>query len=301
MTRTGILLQVACAAVIISRALSASTLRRRQSSDIRCLQCDHVSDPADCDDYSICGHGEICSTREFIDHHDMKSYRMGCQSSQICSLYKDAATIFGRRRDVFSEDEARLCFDCCSENDCNSAICTPNGGGATPLTQVVSTTPPRIPTRTSTATATTTKDYVCPSGFKTWKTSCYSFSQTNVIWDDGRKLCQDKGADLVSINTQEEDSFITNQLENLIVPDTVRGMWLGSTYDDADNKFKWVDGTDVSYGRFKTGSPRRLTGYSLVVINPAVNSAFAGWPWGSDVGSVYKRGFICEMKQPSRH
>ncbi|XP_046575901.1 sperm receptor for egg jelly-like [Haliotis rubra] len=309
MTRTRILLQVACAAVLFSHGLSSSTtLRKRQRfptsrSDLRCLQCDHVSDPADCEVYSICGHGEICFTREIIDHHDKQAYRMGCESSQICSLYKNAETIFGRRRYVLSEEEARLCFDCCSTDDCNSALCPFTASGTTTFKQADTTTTKSIQTTVAgktaatTTEATTTTGSGCPSGFVNWKMSCYFFNLTNAYWADGRNYCRSNGADLASINTPEEDTFITQQLESLQVPAEVRGMWLGGTYDDVNNKFKWLDGSDVMYGRFKPGAPRKQMGECLLLINPTVNAIFAGWPWASDRGSALKRGFICETKQ----
>ncbi|XP_067653480.1 CD302 antigen-like isoform X2 [Haliotis asinina] len=308
MTRTATLLQVACAAVLIAHGLCSSTLKKRQRfatprSDVRCLQCDHVSDPTDCEVYSICGHGEICFTREIIDHHDNTVYRMGCESSRICSLYKNAETIFGRRREVLSKEEERLCFDCCTTNDCNSALCPVTAGGSTAFKQVQTTTPKSTQTTfagktaATTTEATTTTSSGCPSGFVNWKTSCYFFNLTNAHWDDGRSYCRSHGADLVSVNTPDEDTFIIKQLESLGVPARVRGIWLGGTYEEGYKKFKWLDGTDVKYDRFRPGEPTQQTGDCLMLINPAVDFTFAGWPWASDEGSVFNRGFICEMKQ----
>ncbi len=80
-----------------------------------------------------------------------------------------------------------------------------------------------------------------------------------------------------------------------VAADTVRGIWIGGEFDEAGHKFVWVDGRDVTFHRYKTGSPRNEKDYRLLMVNPAVHKAFAGWPWTSDIDSLYTRGYICEV------
>jgi len=44
----------------------------------------------------------------------------------------------------------------------------------------------------------------CPAGWSMFSCSCYLLSEMSDTWDKGRKDCKDKGADLVVIDSAEE-------------------------------------------------------------------------------------------------
>ncbi|KAL3984442.1 prefoldin subunit 1 [Sarotherodon galilaeus] len=49
----------------------------------------------------------------------------------------------------------------------------------------------------------------CPDRWRRFGSSCYFKSTERKTWSDSRRDCQDKGADLVMINSKEEQEFIS--------------------------------------------------------------------------------------------
>ncbi|XP_063321753.1 asialoglycoprotein receptor 2-like [Pelmatolapia mariae] len=76
----------------------------------------------------------------------------------------------------------------------------------------------------------------CPDRWTRFGSSCYFKSTERKTWYESRKLCQDKGADLVMINSKEEQEFI-NELN-------MRGeSWIGLERTSQKHEWKWVDGS----------------------------------------------------------
>ncbi|KAF5893773.1 C-type lectin domain family 4 member E-like isoform X1, partial [Clarias magur] len=69
-----------------------------------------------------------------------------------------------------------------------------------------------------------------------FNSSLYFMSNEKKSWTESRQNCRDKGADLVIINSREEQKFIAEQL---------RGgqAWIGLSDRDNEGEWKWVDGT----------------------------------------------------------
>uniref|UniRef100_A0A3B5K3K4 C-type lectin domain-containing protein n=1 Tax=Takifugu rubripes TaxID=31033 RepID=A0A3B5K3K4_TAKRU len=77
----------------------------------------------------------------------------------------------------------------------------------------------------------------CPAG-KGWvyfSGSLYQVSSTKKTWDQSRSDCRQKGADLLIINSEEEQ-----------VSQFTRYMWIGLTDVTNEGSWKWVDGTAMS-------------------------------------------------------
>ncbi|XP_019210913.2 C-type lectin domain family 2 member B-like [Oreochromis niloticus] len=76
----------------------------------------------------------------------------------------------------------------------------------------------------------------CPDRWTRFGSSCYFKSTESKTWSDSRRDCQDKGADLVMINSKEEQEFI-NELN-------MRGeSWIGLERTSQKHEWKWVDGS----------------------------------------------------------
>ncbi|XP_036438801.1 C-type lectin domain family 4 member E-like [Colossoma macropomum] len=80
--------------------------------------------------------------------------------------------------------------------------------------------------------------------WKIFQSSIYYISTEKKTWDEGRQNCRDKGADLVIINSREEQEF----LENLSKSKDA-GVSIGLTERDEETVWKWVDGSALTTAR----------------------------------------------------
>uniref|UniRef100_A0A674P9R8 C-type lectin domain-containing protein n=1 Tax=Takifugu rubripes TaxID=31033 RepID=A0A674P9R8_TAKRU len=85
--------------------------------------------------------------------------------------------------------------------------------------------------------------FPCPAG-KGWvyfSGSLYQVSSTKKTWDQSRSDCRQKGADLLIINSEEEQvSQFTRAGPNI---HQRKYMWIGLTDVTNEGSWKWVDGT----------------------------------------------------------
>ncbi|XP_041662299.1 CD209 antigen-like protein A [Cheilinus undulatus] len=87
----------------------------------------------------------------------------------------------------------------------------------------------------------------CPAGWKMFQCSCYFFSTHKNTWNECRKDCQDKDADLVIINSPEEEEFLTNNIKG--------STWIGLSDQEKEGTWKWTDGTQLTMAYWWRGQP----------------------------------------------
>ena len=88
------------------------------------------------------------------------------------------------------------------------------------------------------------------SGFSfmgTFNGSDYYLSNKGALWTRARDICTDNGGHLVEINTEEENTFIKNNIGNKIVH-------IGLTDQDEEGSFKWTNGAPLSFNNLVTNS-----------------------------------------------
>ncbi|XP_067333733.1 CD209 antigen-like protein C isoform X2 [Channa argus] len=96
----------------------------------------------------------------------------------------------------------------------------------------------------------------CPEGWKRFGCSCYFKSTEKKTWSDSSKFCQDRGSDLVIINSKEEQDFITDFNEN-------EESWIGLRTTENKTastgyRWKWVDDsplTETFWATAELGNP----------------------------------------------
>ncbi|XP_026152073.1 C-type lectin domain family 4 member E-like [Mastacembelus armatus] len=93
------------------------------------------------------------------------------------------------------------------------------------------------------------KDRCCPAGWKMFGRTCYLLSVDSGSWDKGRQDCRDRGADLVVIDSREEQVF----LSDLAPVDT--WSWIGLTDKEVEGTWKWIDGSSLTTSYWDANQP----------------------------------------------
>ncbi|XP_071356007.1 CD209 antigen-like protein C [Trachinotus anak] len=83
------------------------------------------------------------------------------------------------------------------------------------------------------------------TGWKPFRCSCYYKSTDVKNWSDSRKDCQSRGADLVIVNSKEEQEFVSKMNEH-------GASWIGLQSEKENSwsdkwRWKWVDGSTPVY------------------------------------------------------
>ncbi|XP_025759470.1 C-type lectin domain family 4 member E [Oreochromis niloticus] len=78
----------------------------------------------------------------------------------------------------------------------------------------------------------------CPAGWSSFSCSCYLLSGRSDSWNQARKDCRDRGADLVVIDFAKEQEYLT-RLTNTLT-------WIGLHDEEEEGRWKWVDGTPLN-------------------------------------------------------
>ncbi|XP_067371584.1 CD209 antigen-like protein C [Channa argus] len=87
----------------------------------------------------------------------------------------------------------------------------------------------------------------CPAGWHMFNFSCYFISRVSGSWKRGRQDCKDREADLVVIDSAEEQKLILG----FITVDT----WIGLTDSEEEGTWKWVDGSSLTLRNWNEGEP----------------------------------------------
>ncbi|KAL6467088.1 hypothetical protein MHYP_G00248920 [Metynnis hypsauchen] len=118
------------------------------------------------------------------------------------------------------------------------------------------------------------------SGWIYFSSSIYYISTEKKSWDESRQDCRERGADLLIINSREEEDFI----EMLRKGQTA---WIGLTYRVTEGVWRWVDGSAVDTwfrGHEKPNDYRYCTMYT---------SGY-GWSWNDFCEEQHV--WICEKR-----
>uniref|UniRef100_A0A8C1B421 Si:ch73-343l4.8 n=1 Tax=Cyprinus carpio carpio TaxID=630221 RepID=A0A8C1B421_CYPCA len=112
---------------------------------------------------------------------------------------------------------------------------------------------------------------------------CFFMSTELKSWSDSRKYCRDRGADLVIINTEEKQRFISSLVSERV--------WIGLSDRKQEGIMKWVDNSPLKQGFWLNGEPNNQGGnedcIELMPSNPVLNN------WNDLQCSVKRKGF-CE-------
>ncbi|XP_030289425.1 CD209 antigen-like protein E [Sparus aurata] len=123
----------------------------------------------------------------------------------------------------------------------------------------------------------------CKDGCTSFNFSFYYISSGKKSWDDSREDCRGRGADLVIVNSKEEQMFINSK--NLVV-------WIGLTDREEEGTWRWVDGSVLNSTAFwRKGKPNGQHGGGMKCVDTYWYSEERSW---SDEYCARQHHWICE-------
>ncbi|KAK1792594.1 hypothetical protein P4O66_012529 [Electrophorus voltai] len=88
-------------------------------------------------------------------------------------------------------------------------------------------------------------------GWFYFRSKLYYISLEMKTWSEGRQDCNNRGADLVIINSREEQEFTVKMVGN-------SKAWIGLTDTAKEGEWKWVDGTEFTTEYWKENEPNDI-------------------------------------------
>uniref|UniRef100_A0A8C1GVQ8 Uncharacterized protein n=1 Tax=Cyprinus carpio TaxID=7962 RepID=A0A8C1GVQ8_CYPCA len=108
----------------------------------------------------------------------------------------------------------------------------------------------------------------------------YFISSLKKSWTESRRYCTERGADLIIINNREKQEFAKRFSNG-------NEFWIGLTDSDKEGNWKWVDGSTLTSGFWRSGEPNGKSGENCVV------SFSSGWR-DHPCNNAFR--WICEKK-----
>ncbi|XP_050965386.1 CD209 antigen-like protein C isoform X2 [Labeo rohita] len=115
------------------------------------------------------------------------------------------------------------------------------------------------------------------------KLGCLFMSNELKNWSDSRQYCRDHGADLVIINSEEKQRFISSF--------TTERAWIGLSDTDNEGKMKWVDNSPLNQGFWFKGEPNSYGGDEDCIELNFKSETLNSW---NDAPCSQKKKGICE-------
>ncbi|KAF6718692.1 C-type lectin domain family 4 member M [Oryzias melastigma] len=151
----------------------------------------------------------------------------------------------------------------------------------------------------------TALEQTCGRCLHTWSlrdSSCYFFSYTESpvekkSWHDSRTDCISRGADLIVIESSDEQKFVSNRYRQLMGNKNSweDGFWIGLIDTHAEGTFVWVNNvTELEPRYWMNGEPNNYRDQEDCVTT--VNSGRNPWKTRNDLNCEEERHWICEKK-----
>ncbi|KAK9518450.1 hypothetical protein VZT92_023756 [Zoarces viviparus] len=129
------------------------------------------------------------------------------------------------------------------------------------------------------------REKTCQSGWSKFENSCYFVSTVKKNWASSRADCIAKGADLVIIDSRDEQVFVG------LLPSGLNA-WIGLTDSVTEGTWMWVDGTPVTTTYWQAGQPNGHYGDQDCGETIQRSSGVGEW---NDEGCIQIQNFICEQ------
>uniref|UniRef100_A0A3Q3DNJ2 C-type lectin domain-containing protein n=1 Tax=Hippocampus comes TaxID=109280 RepID=A0A3Q3DNJ2_HIPCM len=115
----------------------------------------------------------------------------------------------------------------------------------------------------------------CQAGWRENDHKCYYFSaDTKTWWEANTFYCVARGANLVSIHSQEEEAFLSLYSKG-------SSKWIGLRNNPTEGGYSWSDGSALSHTHWGPGEPNNHEGREECV--EMVSSTNGTYSWWNDL------------------
>ncbi|MCC8068516.1 MAG: C-type lectin domain-containing protein [Ruminococcus sp.] len=153
---------------------------------------------------------------------------------------------------------------------------------------------------TDTTTATTLSDdtYV-------YNGHSYKLFDTSMDWSSAQQYCESLGGHLVTINSADEQQFVST----IASKSSKKNVWLGATKGE-NGKFSWVTGEDAQFSNWSAGEPSNYDDTENAVMMYTYSNSLVNLGEWNDIASTggtvdgFKLddiGFICEWESTTEN
>ena len=133
----------------------------------------------------------------------------------------------------------------------------------------------------------------CPQHWLSWGDSCYRAYKGPKSWNDSLTFCRENQADLVSLNSAEENQFVLFLFQSI---NTTKGIWIGLVKDKKLQLFRWTSEERVGFKNW--AEEPDING--LENCGEMVDYGSYRGKW-NDIGCSSGLPFICEKKGKAQH
>ncbi|XP_034003343.1 CD209 antigen-like protein C [Trematomus bernacchii] len=105
---------------------------------------------------------------------------------------------------------------------------------------------------------------MCPEGWRKFGCSCYLLSTETDTWEQSRQHCTAGGADLVIVDSEEEQEFITSMIKEQT--------WIGLSDREEEGTWTWVDGSPLTLTLWSPAQPDNFDEEDCAEIRSIVHS-----------------------------
>ena len=126
----------------------------------------------------------------------------------------------------------------------------------------------------------------CAAGWTSFNVSCYRKYEVARAWSDARAACVAEGGDLVSILSEEENTFVT-------AISKAANFHIGATDGAFEGAWTWSDGSPWRYAKWAPGEPNDYYGEDCAELNDYWNGKWNDMPCGVSFH------YICKLPQYS--
>uniref|UniRef100_A0A3B3CH32 C-type lectin domain-containing protein n=1 Tax=Oryzias melastigma TaxID=30732 RepID=A0A3B3CH32_ORYME len=98
----------------------------------------------------------------------------------------------------------------------------------------------------------------CPPFWNSYGNRCYKYVATPMTWGDAELHCVSQGANLVSVQSHGEDTFVHTLIRNF--DPAQPATWIGLSDAQKEGVWLWSDGSKITFQAWSTGQPDNYKG-----------------------------------------